>query len=88
MAFKSIKKDNQQKIVDGNKVEEFVAQASGETQEFNKSVEPVMKKFVVYMEESLHKRLKNYRNTEAKKVETINNITNMAVDAWLKERGF
>ncbi|SQC36497.1 Uncharacterised protein [Helicobacter fennelliae] len=94
MAFKSMKKGNEPKIVDGDKVEEFVSQASGETQELNtgirqnESVKPAMKTFIVHMEESLHTRLKNYRNTEAKKIETINYIANVAVDAWLKERGF
>lgn len=91
MAFKSIKKGNQPKVVNGDKVEEFVSQASGETQELNIGIrhkEPAMKTFVVHMEESLHTRLKKYRNTEAKKIETINYIANIAVDAWLKERGF
>lgn len=90
MAFKSIKKDNQ-KMVSNDKVEEFVAQASGEDADNTSSSETKSvktKSFVVYMDEAIHKRLKNYRETEARKMETINYITNRAVDAWLKERNF
>lgn len=90
MAFKSIKKDNQ-KMVSNDKVEEFVAQASGEDSNNVSNIESKSaktKSFVVHMDEAIHKRLKNYRETEAKKMETINYITNRAVDAWLKEKNF
>lgn len=92
MAFKSIKKGNQQKTPDGNEINKFIAQASGETQDSNEeikqSIKSATKSFVVQMDESIHKRLKNYRNTEAKKIETHNYIVNVAVDAWLREKGF
>lgn len=90
MAFKGIKKDNQKMIYD-DKVDEFVAQASGEESDNVLSIESKSaktKSFVVHMDEAIHKRLKHYRDTEAKKMETINYITNLAVDNWLKERNF
>lgn len=92
MALKSMKKGNQ-KIDFDDKIDNFVAQASGEDADSvsvssiqSKSVKT--KSFVVFMDESIHRRLKHYRETEAKKIETINYITNLAVDNWLKERNF
>lgn len=83
MAFKSSKKENNH--INENKVDEFISAASGETGDKKNTN---IKKVIVAMDESLHARLKHYRNTEAKKIETMNLIANLAIDSWLKEKGF
>lgn len=81
MALKRSKKNN---TVDEEKAIEFIQAASGETDNENKK----KKSFVLFMDLELHKRLKNYIASEAKRVETQNYIANRAIDEWLQKKGF
>ena len=76
---KSLNKINEEKAI------AFIQGASGET---NTSAEKKKKSFVLFMVIDLHKRLKDYITSEAKRIETQNYIANIAIDEWLKKRGF
>ncbi len=72
-------------VSDENKNESsFIEEARGETQSKKKEAK---KSKLIYMNESLAKRLDIYSQTKATRKESQNFIINQALDEWLEKRG-
>ncbi|MCR2057302.1 hypothetical protein CHLV4088_07820 [Campylobacter helveticus] len=83
MAFKQAPKNNDFKKLQEDK---FIEQVRGETN--NEETKPKLKPLNVPLPIETINLLKNYQQTEGKKIETQSYIVNEAILLWLKNKGF